>query len=127
MEKTIGIGGPGIGVGLDITLRIERLRSTVDELTSTLRQTGEMTTGTVTNLVKKLKDEGVGELKRALQEGKETVEGSKVYNQIVSALQSAASRGEAEARNLLHELGEKVEASGQKMQEAASKEHDVRH
>jgi DNA-binding MurR/RpiR family transcriptional regulator len=125
MDKSVGVGG--LGVGLDINLRITGLRSTVDELSSALQETSEKTTATVTNLVKKLRDEGVGELKNALQQGKEAAGGSEVYNKIVSTLQNAAARGEGEARKLLNDLGEKVESGGQKMQEVADKEPETRH
>jgi hypothetical protein len=126
MEKSGGIGG--LGVGLDINLRIKGLRSTVDELTSTLQETGEKATGKITDLVKKLRDEGVGELKKAIQQGqgKESGEGQEVYNKVVSTLQDAAGRGEGEARKLLNDLGEKVESGGKKMQDTA-KEKETKH
>jgi hypothetical protein len=52
-----------------------------------------------------------------------------MYDRIVQNLRDAANRGEEEARQLLSDLGESVESTGQKMQDAASREHEegVRH
>jgi len=125
-EKPAGLGlGVNLDLGVDIDLKLAELRGTLNMLTDALRETGDMATDLIAGVVYKLREASVGTLKKAAaQEGGEKAE---IYDQIVSKLQAAANRGETEARNLLSDLGESVEGAGQKMQEGAGKEEEIRH
>ena len=116
--------GLGLGVNLDIDLKLGELRNTLDMLTDALTQTGEKATDMIAGAVNKFRQAGVENLQKSAGEGGEQ---SELYNRIVTNLKSAADKGEAEARNLLNDLGEGVESAGQKMQEGAQKEGDITH
>jgi hypothetical protein len=121
-EKSHGKSGSvGLGLGLDVNLRLGDLQNTLTQLTDALQQTGGMVVGTVSDLVRKIRDAGVGGLKQAREKEGGHGEASDTYNRMVSSLQDAARRGEDEARKLLGELGEKVETAGEKTQEFAAR------
>jgi hypothetical protein len=116
--------GLGLGLGLDVNLRLGDIQNTLGQLTDALQQTGEKVSGTVAGLVQKLWDAGAGHLKGAREKEGGRGEASDTYNRMVTQLQDAARRGEHEARKMLDQLGEKVEAGGEKMQDfAAGKSH----
>ncbi|MBI5445102.1 MAG: hypothetical protein HY900_28310 [Deltaproteobacteria bacterium] len=121
-EKTHGSSGStGLGLGLDINLRLGELRNTLTQLTDALQAPVEMVTDTLANTIRKLRDAGVQDLKSAREKEGGHGEASDTYNRMVAQLQDAARRGEDEARKLLGELGEKFEAAGAKTQEFAAK------
>ncbi|MFP5211938.1 MAG: hypothetical protein ACLGPL_01025 [Acidobacteriota bacterium] len=118
-------GGLGLGLGVDINLRLGEIRNLVDSLTSALQQTGETVGATIGGIIGQIRDFGVENFRKMSEQGGEAKE---TYNQLVSRLQDAAGRGEEEARNLLHSMGEKVEGAGEKMQEFSHKgEDETRH
>jgi hypothetical protein len=112
--------GLGLGLGVDITLELGALRSGIDMLTDALRQTGETTTDLFADAIRKIREAGPEQLKKAAEEGQG--EAKDTYNTLVSKLQDAAGRGEEEARNMLRTLGENVEGAGEKMQDVAEKD-----
>ncbi len=127
-KQTTGGGGLGLGLGVDLNIRLGELRSAVDMLTDALRQTGDTATSLVTDAVRKIKDVGVETFKEMRgQGGEQQGEGANLYDQTVSKLREAADRGEQEARDMLHRLGENVESAGQSMQGAASEHHESSH
>jgi uncharacterized coiled-coil DUF342 family protein len=132
-EKKTGSGGIGLGLGVDvgINLKLNELRSAIDMLTDALRQTGDTATSLVTDAVRKIRDVGVESFKEFKEfrgkEGEEYKERANIYDQTVSKLREAASRGEEEARDMLNSLGENVESAGQSMQSAASERHESSH
>lgn len=114
-------GSQGLGVGLDINLRLGELQSTLNQLTDALQSAGDKLSETVSSAIRKMRDAGVHDLKTARDKEGGRGEASDTYNRVVSQLQSAARRGEDEARRMLGELGEKVESAGEKTQEFAAK------
>jgi hypothetical protein len=121
-EKNQGKSGPvGLGLGLDVNLRLGDLKNTLAQLTDALEHTGEMAVGTLTGLVRKIRDAGAGGLKQAKEKEGGRGEASDTYHRMVTQLQDAARKGEDEARKLLSDLGEKVETAGEKTQEFAAK------
>jgi hypothetical protein len=110
----------GLGLGLDVNLRLGDLQNTLTQLTDALQQTGGKVGDTVSGLVRKLWDAGAGQLKGAREKEGGHGEASDTYNRMVSSLQDAAHRGEEEARKMLGQLGEKIEHGGEKTQEFAA-------
>jgi hypothetical protein len=110
---------------LNITLSLTGIRTLTDTLNDSLQKTGPALEENVNKVVDAIRQLGIEDLKNWVQQGGEEERGA--YNQLVSKLQQAAQRGEDEARNLLHSLGENVSAAGQKMQSAASEESGSKH
>jgi hypothetical protein len=125
-QKKSESGGLGLGLGLDVNLRLGELTNLVDQLTSALQDTGEKASDMIASSIRKMREASVGQLKSAKEKEGGKGEASDTYDRLVSSLQSAARRGEDEARNLLGELGEKVESAGEKTQEFARKDEPHR-
>ncbi len=110
-------GGLGVGLGVDLNLKLGQIRELVHTLNSALSETAGTVTGIVGDLANKIKEFGPNFKKEAQQGGYEDE-----YNNLVSNLREAANRGEAEARNLLSEMGESVEHAGHSMKEQGKEE-----
>jgi ABC-type transporter Mla subunit MlaD len=122
------VAGVNLDLGilqLNITLSISGISSLADTLSDALQQAGPSLEENVNKVVDTVRQLGVEDLKKWVQQGGEEEES--VYNQLVSKLQQAAQKGQDQARNLLQNLGENVSAAGQKMQGAASKEEGSTH
>lgn len=119
--------GKGIlgGLGLDSILPLGQVQNTVEQLTNALQSTGEKVTGTVSSLVEKLKENAM-QLKEASRKEGGQGQATDLYNRMVARLQDASRRGEEQAGQLLGQLGEKVQAGGQQMQETASQGQEQR-
>ncbi len=134
-ESTQNIGqssGQSKGINLDlgilqlnITLTLSGIRSLTDTLNDALQQAGPALQQNVNKVVDAVRQLGVEDLKKWVQQGGE--EEQSAYNQLISKLQQAAKRGEDQARSLLQSLGENVSSAGQKMQSAASEEPGSKH
>jgi hypothetical protein len=114
------------GIGLDVNLRIGEIRSTVDQLTDAVTQTGDKLVSTVADAVHKLRDAGFGQLKESYEQCCKTgheecchEEHAALYQRALGLLRSAAGKGVQVARDLLNELGEGLEKTGEKVQETA--------
>lgn len=121
--------GKGLNVDLgilelNVDLSIHGLHTLTDTLESALNQTGDKLSQGVNKVVDVVRQLGVDKIKNWVSQGGQ--EENKAYNQMVSKLQNAAGRGEAQARELLESLGEDVSHAGRSMQDAAS-EKDKRH
>jgi N-acetylglucosamine kinase-like BadF-type ATPase len=129
VRKTTGkILGINLDLGiaeLNITLSLSGIRTLTDTLSQALEQSEGALSENVDKVVGAIRELGVQDLKRWVQQGGE--EEKSVYNQFVSKLQQAARRGQDEARNLLQSLGENVSAAGEKIKGAASEEPGTRH
>jgi hypothetical protein len=117
-QKSEKSGGLGLGVGLDINLRLGEIQSVVGQLTDALQAAGGKVTDTVAGAIQKLR-EAAPQLKQAKEKEGGKGEASQTYDRMVAQLREASRRGEKEARDMLSQLGEKVEAGGEKMQEKA--------
>lgn len=112
--KKEGSGGLGIGLGVDINLRLTQVRELVSTLNSALSETTSNLTGILSDVANKIREFGPDKFKSEAKEGGYEEE----YDKLVYDLREAANRGEEEARNLLGEMGEKVESAGESMKEA---------
>jgi hypothetical protein len=111
-------GSSGLGLGLDVDLRLGELQSTVDQLTGALQSAGDKLAGNVGSLVQKIREQAQ-QLQQAAQKEGGQGQAAGLLQRVIALLQEAANRGEDQARKLLAELGQKAESAGQKMQETA--------
>lgn len=123
-SKTPGLG-LGLGVDVGLNLDLSGVQTLVNDLNHALSQTGGVATDLVANVIRTVNQLGVQNLVKWAREGGR--EAKELYNQLVSKLQEAASRGEDQARSLLGKMGEKVEGAGEKMQSAASEDVGATH
>jgi hypothetical protein len=98
-------GGLGVGVGVDLDLKLSQLRDLIHTLNSSLKETGSTVTGIVSDLAEAIKSFGPSFKSKAEEHGYR-----EDYDKLVYDLREAANHGEAEARNLLAEMGEGEEA-----------------
>lgn len=113
-------GGGGLGVGLDINLRLGEIQNTVTQLTEALQSAGGKLTQNVTGLIRKIQESAPQLQQASRQEGGQG-QATSLLNRLVAQLQEAANRGEEEARKLLGELGQKTQAAGRQMEEQAGR------
>lgn len=102
MEKKQG--SEGIGLGVDINLRLGELTSTLDKLGNALKETGEKAKGMISEAVGKLREAGAQKLKEASRKEGGKGEATEAYERTVKQLQTASERGDAEAKKLLNEM-----------------------
>ncbi len=112
-KKETGAAGLGVGVGVDLNLKLDMIKNLVHTLDDALRTTGSAVTDTLSDAFNKIKELGPESLKQQSEQGGFESQ----YNDLVSKLQQAASRGEQEAGSLLRRMGESTEHAGRKIEE----------
>jgi ElaB/YqjD/DUF883 family membrane-anchored ribosome-binding protein len=116
MEKQQGTSSI-LGVGIDLTLKLDLIKGLVSTLEDALKQTGSKLTDAMSGIYEKIKELGPSELKSQAEQGGFEDQ----YHQLVSKLQEVANRGEDEARKVLQQMGETTEQAGHKIKNASHK------
>jgi hypothetical protein len=124
-EKSSKGLGLGLGIDLDVDLDLSGLRGIVNDLTDVLAKTGDVATDALAGVIRAIREYGIENIKKLAVATSE--EAKELYHKLVSKLQEAAERGEEQARDVLHSMGEGVETTGRKMQNAAAEDEEVRH
>lgn len=104
MERQRSSTGMGLNAGVNVSLEIGELTSTLDMLASALKEADDKAKVMISEAVRKLRASGAQNLKTASEAEEGHGEMTQLYNRTISRLQTAADKGDTEASQLLAEI-----------------------
>lgn len=104
MESKQSSTSVGMNAGVNVSLKIGELTSTLDVLASALKEADDKAKVMISEAVCKLRASGAQNLKAASEAEVGHGEVTQLYNRIINRLQTAADKGDTEASQLLAEI-----------------------
>ncbi len=119
MAEQTATGSTGIDLDLGllqlkITLSLTGIQSLIDVLNHSLNETQGALQPNVGKVVDAINQLGAEDIRRWAEQGGQ--EARAAFNQLVSLLQQASSKGEVEAGQVLRKLGDKMQETGGRME-----------
>ncbi len=104
MEELQSSKGAGLGAHVNVGLKIDELKSTLDLLAKAIHEADDKEKAMITEAVLKLRESGAQNLKAASHAEGGDGDLTQLYNRTVKRLQTAADKGDVEATKLLAEI-----------------------